>query len=45
MLPELVLQLTRAGFLALLWLFVLVALRVRIPEQSPPAHPAAHAID
>jgi pSer/pThr/pTyr-binding forkhead associated (FHA) protein len=26
--PELVLQLTRAGFLALLWLFVLVALRV-----------------
>ena len=27
-LPELVLQLTRAGFLALLWLFVLVALRV-----------------
>ncbi|HWN32381.1 MAG TPA: FHA domain-containing protein, partial [Pseudonocardia sp.] len=24
--PELVLQLTRAGFLALLWLFVLVAL-------------------
>jgi pSer/pThr/pTyr-binding forkhead associated (FHA) protein len=27
-LPELVLQLTRAGFLALLWLFVLAALRV-----------------
>ncbi len=26
--PELVLQLTRAGFLALLWLFVLIALRV-----------------
>lgn len=26
--PELVLQLTRAGFLVLLWLFVLVALRV-----------------
>ena len=26
--PELVLQLTRAGFLALLWLFVLAALRV-----------------
>jgi hypothetical protein len=26
--PELVLQLTRAGFLALLWLFVLFALRV-----------------
>jgi FHA domain len=26
--PELVLQLTRAGFLALLWLFVLLALRV-----------------
>jgi hypothetical protein len=26
--PELVLQLTRAGFLALLWLFVVVALRV-----------------
>ena len=26
--PELVLQLTRAGFLALLWLFVLVALRI-----------------
>ena len=26
--PELVLQLTRAGFLALLWIFVLVALRV-----------------
>jgi hypothetical protein len=26
--PELVLQLTRAGFLALLWVFVLVALRV-----------------
>lgn len=26
--PELVIQLTRAGFLALLWLFVLVALRV-----------------
>ncbi len=26
--PELVLQLTRAGFLALLWLFVMVALRV-----------------
>ena len=26
--PELVLQLTRAGFLALLWLFVFVALRV-----------------
>ncbi|HET6259534.1 MAG TPA: FHA domain-containing protein [Pseudonocardia sp.] len=26
--PELVLQLTRAGFLALLWLFVLVTLRV-----------------
>jgi hypothetical protein len=27
-LPELILQLTRAGFLALLWLFVFVALRV-----------------
>jgi hypothetical protein len=26
--PELVLQLTRAGFLALLWLFILAALRV-----------------
>jgi hypothetical protein len=26
--PELILQLTRAGFLALLWLFVLAALRV-----------------
>jgi pSer/pThr/pTyr-binding forkhead associated (FHA) protein len=26
--PELVLQLTRAGFLALLWIFVLVSLRV-----------------
>ena len=26
--PELVLQLTRAGFLALLWIFVLFSLRV-----------------
>ena len=32
--PELVLQLTRAGFLALLWLFVFIALRVSNSRQA-----------
>ena len=34
--PELVLQLTRAGFLALLWLFVLAALRVVLGTSNYP---------